>query len=364
MTNGEAIVELPAGDPPEVRAQPHAELLLEVHGLSTVFVTGEGVVRAVDDVSFGLRPGERLGVVGESGSGKTVTALSIMRLIDPPAGRILGGQVIYDGRDLLALGEREMEQVRGGEIAMVFQDPLTSLNPVFTVGDQLIETIRLHRPVSRRQAREIALEALRDVQIPVPARRLDDYPHQLSGGMRQRVVIAMAVACEPRLLIADEPTTALDVTTQAQILELLFRLSEERRTAVILITHDLGIVAGFCDSILEMYAGRVAEQGSVQDVFYRPLHPYSAGLLASICRVDGRRGERLASIRGAPPSLIAVPAGCPFNPRCEFARERCRQERPELRRISGAHAAACHFAGELDLSDTTGAGSASPQVGR
>lgn len=355
-----AIVELPIGDRSMRLIDAHAELLLDVRGLRTFFVTAEGVVRAVDDVSFGLRPGERLGVVGESGSGKSVTALSIMGLIDPPAGRIVGGQIMYDGRELLGLSEREMQSVRGGEIAMIFQDPMTSLNPVFTIGAQLIETIRLHRRVTAREAREIAVQALRDVQIAVPDKHLDDYPHQLSGGMRQRVVIAMAIACEPRLLIADEPTTALDVTTQAQILELLFRLSDERGTAVILISHDLGVVAGFCDSILEMYAGRIAEQGSVEDVFYRPLHPYSAGLLASICRVDGRRGERLASIRGAPPSLIALPGGCPFSPRCDFARERCSQERPELRRIVGAHAAACHFAGELDLSVAAEARSTTP----
>ncbi|MBI2778101.1 MAG: ABC transporter ATP-binding protein [Chloroflexi bacterium] len=353
---------MPVRDPSGVGGRAGADLLLEVEGLRTVFVTGEGVVRAVDDVSFGLRPGERLGVVGESGSGKSVTALSIMRLIDPPAGRIVGGQVVYDGRDLLGLSEREMEQVRGGEIAMVFQDPMTSLNPVFTIGDQLVETIRIHRRVSPREARDIAVESLRDVQIPLPAGRLDDYPHQLSGGMRQRVALAMAIACEPRLLIADEPTTALDVTTQGQILDLMLSLSEERGTAVILISHDLGVVAGFCDTILEMYAGRVTERGSAEEIFYRPLHPYSAGLLASICRLDRARGERLASIRGAPPSLVAVPSGCPFRPRCDFARDRCEQERPELRRLEGTHAAACHFAGELPLAAGTDAPSAIPPV--
>ena len=341
------IVELPADSP--VSKHDAAAPLLEVRGLRTYFLAGEAVVPAVDDVSFTLRRGERLGVVGESGSGKSVTALSIMRLIDPPAGRIVAGEVVYDGRDLLRLDERAMESVRGGEIAMVFQDPMTSLNPVFTVGSQLVETIRLHRRVGGREAREIALEALRDVQIATPARRMDEYPHQLSGGLRQRIVIAMAVACQPRLLIADEPTTALDVTTQAQILDLIYRLTEERGTAVMLITHDLGVVAGFCDTVQEMYAGRIVERGRAEDVFYRPMHPYTAGLLGCICRLDRERSDQLTQIRGAPSSLASLPSGCTFNPRCAFARDRCRVERPALREIEQGHLAACHFAGELDL---------------
>ena len=345
------IVDLPAGD-----AAPGDESapLLTVRGLRTYFLAGDAVVPAVDDVSFSLRPGERLGVVGESGSGKSVTALSVMRLIDPPAGRIVSGEIVYDGRDLLTLDEREMESIRGGEIAMVFQDPMTSLNPVFTVGGQLIETIRLHRHVGSREAREIALQALRDVQIATPARRMEEYPHQLSGGLRQRVVIAMALACQPRLLIADEPTTALDVTTQAQILELMHRLTEDSGTAVMLISHDLGVVAGFCDTVQEMYAGRIVERGTAEDVFYRPLHPYSAGLLGCICRIDRERTPHLASIRGAPPSLASLPSGCTFNPRCAFAQERCRVERPALREITDGHTAACHFAGELDLRGAAG----------
>lgn len=363
MAERSGIVELASGDRVEDAALAAGRPLLDVRGLCSVFVSGEGVVRAVSDVSFVLQAGERMGLVGESGSGKSVTALSIMRLIDPPAGRIVGGEVIYAGRDLMTLSEREMERVRGGEIAMIFQDPMTSLNPVFTVGDQLVETIRLHRRLSTRDAREVALQALRDVQIAVPDRRMDDYPHQLSGGMRQRVVIAMAIACQPRILIADEPTTALDVTTQAQILDLMFGLSDERGVAVILITHDLGVVAGFCDTVLEMYAGRVVERGTAREIFHGPLHPYTAGLLASICRLDRPRGARLASISGAPPSLVSLPPGCAFHPRCGFANERCRVETPALRRIEGAQAAACHYAGELPLAGAVGASDAHGAAG-
>ena len=323
--------------------------LLDVRNLQTYFVSGTNIVRAVDDVSFALREGERLGIVGESGSGKSVTALSIMRLIDPPAGRTIGGAVIFEDEDLLTLTEVEMQAVRGGRIAMVFQDPMTALNPVFTVGEQLTETIRLHRGVGGREARDIAVHALRDVQIARPERRLDDYPHQFSGGMRQRLVIAMALSSEPRRLIADEPTTALDVTTQAQILDLMFRLTEERGTAVILISHDLGIVAGFCERVQEMYAGRIIESGRADDIFERPLHPYTAGLIDSVSRLDRPRAHRLHSISGQPPSLVTLPSGCAFHPRCAHAVERCRVEAPPLRLMHADHAAACHFAGELDL---------------
>ena len=323
--------------------------LLDVRSLSTHFVSGPHVVRAVDDVSFSVRGHERLGVVGESGSGKSVTALSIMRLVDPPAGRIVGGQIIFEGEDLMTFSEVEMQAVRGGRIAMIFQDPMTALNPVFTVGEQLIETIRLHRGVGGREGREIALQSMRDVQIARPERRLDDYPHQFSGGMRQRLVIAIALSCEPRLLIADEPTTALDVTTQAQILELMLRLAEDRGTAVILISHDLGIVAGFCERVQEMYAGRIIEHGHADDLFERPLHPYTAGLIGSVSRLDRPRTDRLYSIPGQPPSLVMLPSGCAFHPRCAYAVERCRVEAPPLRRVHDDHAAACHVAGELDL---------------
>lgn len=323
--------------------------MLDVRDLRTYFLSGPNVARAVDGVSFTVLDGTRVGIVGESGSGKSVTALSIMRLIDPPAGRIVGGEVLFDGEDLLTLSEREMQSVRGRRIAMVFQDPMTALNPVFTVGDQLTESIRLHRHVGRREARTIAVEALASVQIPRPERRLDDYPHQFSGGMRQRLVIAIALSGDPRVLIADEPTTALDVTTQAQILDLLLRVTEERGTAVILITHDLGIVAGFCEHVYEMYAGRVVEHGTVDELFDRPLHPYTAGLIASVSRLDRPRSRRLQPIGGQPPSLARLPTGCPFHPRCAYAVDRCREEMPMPRLIASGHGALCHFAGELDL---------------
>jgi len=304
----------------------------------------------VDGVSFAVGEGERLGIVGESGSGKSAMAASILRLIEPPGGEVLCGEILYRGRDLLGLSEDEMRHVRGSEIAMIFQDPMTALNPVFTIGDQLIETIRLHRRVSRREARELAIQALADVQIPNPARRLDAYPHQFSGGMRQRVVIAIALSCEPSLLIADEPTTALDVTTQAQIIDLIGRLADDRGTAVILITHDLGVVAGFCNTVHVMYAGRIIESGPAQAIFHGTQHPYTAGLLGSLARLDAAHQERLRPVRGMPPSLIDLPSGCAFHPRCDQAAERCRVESPGLVPLGNGHFSACHFAGQLDLS--------------
>jgi oligopeptide transport system ATP-binding protein len=346
-------------DPSPSGARLSGVPLLDVRNLRTYFVSGTNIVRAVDDVSFTVRESERLGIVGESGSGKSVTALSIMGLVDPPAGRIVGGEIAFEGEDLLTLSELEMEAVRGRRIAMVFQDPMTALNPVFTIGDQLTETIRLQHGCGSRQAHDIAVQALADVQIARPARRLDDYPHQFSGGMRQRLVIAMALTCEPRLLIADEPTTALDVTTQAQILDLMFRLTEERGTAVILISHDLGVVAGFCERVQEMYAGRIIEHGTADDVFERPLHPYTAGLIGSVSRLDRPRAHRLSQIPGQPPSLITLPPGCAFHPRCAYAVERCRAEAPALRDVHDDHAAACHFAGELGLMGASGAPEAS-----
>jgi len=326
-----------------------SEPLLEVRDLRTCFWTEDGVVRAVDGVSFSIAPGERFGIVGESGSGKSVTAASILRLVDPPVGEILSGEIVYRGRDLLRLPDDQMRHVRGGEIAMVFQDPLTALDPVFTIGEQLIETIRLHRRVGAREARELAIAALADVQIPLPARRLDDHPHRFSGGMRQRVVIAMALACQPRLLIADEPTTALDVTTQAQILELIRRLADERGMALLLISHDLGVVAGMCHRLAVMYAGRIVDEGAAAELFARPLHPYTAGLLGSVPRLDRPRQARLRQIPGAPPSLLGRPAGCAFRSRCAFAVEACRSDDPVLREVVPGHAAACHLAGTLDL---------------
>jgi oligopeptide/dipeptide ABC transporter ATP-binding protein len=332
-----------------------AAALLEVDHLHTIFWTAAGVVRAVDDVSFTIHEGERFGLVGESGSGKSVTASSIMRLIDPPNGEILAGEIIYRGRDLLQLSETEMLRVRGSDIAMIFQDPLTALNPTFTIGDQLVETIRLHRSLGRREAREAALESLAAVQIPFPGRRIHDYPHQFSGGMRQRVVIAMALACNPSLLIADEPTTALDVTTQARILDLVGRLADERGMAVLLITHDLAVVAGFCETIHVMYAGRIVERGRVDELFAEPLHPYTAGLLGCTTRTRRARSDRLPAIAGAPPSLVARPAGCAFHPRCAFAQPRCAEEAPALRGPRADREAACHFVGELPLRELVGA---------
>ncbi len=327
-----------------------AESLLSVRNLRTYFSTEEGVVRAVDGVSFDMAVGERRGVVGESGSGKSVTAMSIMRLIEPPAGDIVTGTIEFQGRNLLELPEDDMQEVRGGKIAMIFQDPMTSLNPVYTVGDQLVETIMLHQHVNKRDAREIAIEALNDVQIPAAQSRLEDYPHHFSGGMRQRVMIAMGLSCNPDLLIADEPTTALDVTIQAQILDLMLKLADDRGTAVMLITHDLGVVAGFCDTVQVMYAGAIVESGSARHLFNDPQHPYTWGLLGSMTRLDESHTERLHSVWGAPPSLINPPHGCRFHPRCDFAQDICRSRLPALR-PSGSpdQEAACHFATELDL---------------
>jgi len=289
-------------------------------------------------------------VVGESGSGKSVTAMSVMRLIEPPAGEIVTGRVEFNGTNLLELSEDEMQGVRGGQIAMIFQDPMTALNPVYTIGDQLVETILLHQDVSRTEARDIATQGLVDVQIPHARQRLEDYPHQFSGGMRQRVMIAMGLSCNPQLLIADEPTTALDVTTQAQIMDLMLKLADDRGTAVMLITHDLGVVAGFCDTLQVMYAGTIVEAGEANDIYYNPQHPYSWGLLASMTRLDEEQRQRLHSVRGAPPSLISLPTGCRFRPRCDFAVDLCGQALPVLRQSGGeVQHAACHRANELDL---------------
>ncbi|MES2210605.1 MAG: ABC transporter ATP-binding protein [Chloroflexota bacterium] len=333
-----------------------AEPLLEIKDLRTGFWTEAGLVRAVDGVSMTIANGERLGIVGESGSGKSALAASLLRLIGPTSGEILCGEILYRGRDLLALSEDQMRSVRGGEIGMIFQDPITALDPVFTIGDQLTETIRLHRRVGRREARDLAIQALTDVQIQNPAQRLDAYPHQLSGGMRQRIVIAIALSCQPSLLIADEPTTALDVTTQAQILDLIGRLADDRGMAVILITHDLGVVAGFCETVHVMYAGRIIESGPAAAIYHRTQHPYSAGLLGSLARLDAARQERLSPVRGMPPSLIDRPSGCAFHPRCDHAAARCRVESPELISHGGDQLAACHLAGQLDLAGLAGGG--------
>ena len=301
--------------------------LLEVRNLRTQFPTRAGLVRAVDDVSFGIAPGELLGLVGESGCGKSMTALSIMRLIAPP-GRIVAGEILFEGRDLLKLSNREMRDVRGNDIAMIFQDPMTSLNPVYTVGEQIAEALRLHRRLSRRDARKAAIDAMREVAIPDPESRADDYPHQLSGGMRQRVMIAMALACDPKLLIADEPTTALDVTIQAQILELLDHLRQTRELAVLLITHDLGVVAEVADRVCVMYTGKIVEESPVDELFARPKHPYTEGLLRSVPKLtmkDVVKPERLQTIEGVVPSPLNVPPWCHFEPRCPYRMPRCRE---------------------------------------
>ena len=300
------------------------ERLLEIKGLKTHFATDEGMVHAVDGVDMAIDAGETLGVVGESGCGKSVTAMTVMKLIAMPPGRIVAGEILWKGRDLVPLSADEMRPIRAKEIAMVFQEPMTSLNPVYTVGDQIVEALRLHRGMDRKAARAEAVRLLAEVGISEPKRRLDEYPHQLSGGMRQRVMIAMALSCEPKLLVADEPTTALDVTIQAQILELLAELQERRGMAVLLITHDLGVVAEVCDRVVVMYAGQVVETGSVYEIFRDPAHPYTRGLLDSLPKVD-RPGERLDSIPGTVPNPINWPDGCRFRARCSLAGEGCEQ---------------------------------------
>ena len=319
--------------------------LLTVQDLRTHFFTGEGVVRAVDGVTLSVRPGETLGLVGESGCGKTVTALSILRLVPDPPGRIVGGTICFDGRDLLRLPEEEMRSIRGCAISMIFQEPMTSLNPVFTVGEQVAEGIRHHEKVSRREAWDRAVEVMRRVQIPDPARRAYEYPHQLSGGLRQRVMIAMALALGPRLLIADEPTTALDVTIQAQIVDLLMGLQEEMQMAVILITHDLGVIAETADRVVVMYAGRVVEEASAEQLFETPLHPYTQGLLESLPTLEtGKRHRRLTAIPGLIPNLLDLPTGCKFAPRCPKVIGDCWPTEPELREIRPGHWARCILA--------------------
>jgi len=315
--------------------------LLEVTELRTYFETEEGVARAVDGVSFAVEPGEILGIVGESGSGKSVTSLSILRLIPEPPGRILPGSSIrFRGEELLALPEERMRRVRGNDIAMIFQEPMTSLNPVYPVGDQIAEALRVHRGLGKREARGRAIELLRRVGIADPEERVDAYPHQLSGGMRQRVMIAMALSCEPDLLIADEPTTALDVTIQAQILELIRELRDRTGMAVILITHDLGVVAEVCDRVVVMYAGEVVEEGEVATIFRDPRHPYTRGLLQAIPRL-GRRVERLAVIPGTVPSPTAWPAACRFHPRCAYGWDLCVNAAPPLFEAGPGHTSRC-----------------------
>lgn len=324
------------------------EPVLSVDGLETVFHTPAGTVRAVRGISFDLARGERMGIVGESGSGKSAMVLSILGLIEPP-GEVLGGSVTLNGRQLVGRPERELQRVRGKEISLIYQDPMSALDPVKTIGRQLVETIRQHdRSISRKAARKAAAELLRDVEVPEPERRLDDYPHQYSGGMRQRVMIASALANRPDVLIADEPTTALDVTTQAQVLELLNRLVSERGAAVLLITHNLGIVAEFCDTVRVMYAGRLVEGAGTRSLFRAPAHPYSDALLRAVPRADRLQRGPLPAIDGAPPNLAELPAGCAFEPRCPLGhgRPECRGEPPANRAVADGRLAECHYAEE------------------
>jgi len=327
------------------------DVVLEVNDLQTVFFTNSGLFRAVDQLSFRVRRGETLAIVGESGCGKSVSALSIMRLVPDPPGRIVGGSVLLEGVDLLALSEAEMRRIRGDRMSMIFQEPMTSLNPVMRIGDQIAEAVRLHRNMSRDQTWKQAVEMLRLVRIPEPARRAQEYPHQLSGGMRQRAMIAMALACRPALLIADEPTTALDVTIQAQILALVLELQRELGMGLILITHDLGVVAQTAQRVIVMYAGKKVEEADVETLFADPRHPYTRGLMASIPALPTSATDteaRLAEIPGMVPALTHLPPGCAFAPRCALAMPRCHEEYPPLRDYGGDHWAACWRAAEIE----------------
>ena len=324
------------------------EVLLDVRGLRTHFHTSAGVIRAVDGVSWDVRKGETVALVGESGCGKSVSALSVMRLVSAPAGRIVAGEILFRGRNLLALSEEEMRRVRGREIGMIFQEPMTSLNPVLTIGRQLTETVETHLAMTSAQSQARAVELLSLVGIPEGARRLRQFPHQFSGGMRQRIMIAMALACDPALVLADEPTTALDVTIQAQILELMKSLSRRLGAAIMMITHNLGVVARYADRVNVMYAGKIVERGTAREIYANPRHPYTLGLLRSVPRLDEPRRAKLQPIPGQPPDLSRLPAGCSFAPRCAYAIDRCRVEEPGLDPVAADHLSACWLANELD----------------
>ncbi|SHK11891.1 ABC transporter ATP-binding protein [Paramaledivibacter caminithermalis] len=306
------------------------EEMLSVKDLRTYFYTHDGLVPAVDGISFNIKKGETLCVVGESGCGKSVTAMSILKLVPTPPGKYVSGEILFKGEDLLKKSHEEMRMIRGNDIAMIFQEPMTSLNPVFTVGNQICETVMLHQQLNKKEAMEVAVEMLRKVGIPLPEKRVREYPHQLSGGMRQRVMIAMALSCNPILLIADEPTTALDVTIQAQILDLMRKMKEETGSSIMFITHDLGVVAEMADRVVVMYAGKIVEQGSAEEIFNDPRHPYTNGLLKSIPRLQGKRKEDLHVIEGMVPSMYNLPKGCKFNPRCEHATDICKSKEPPL----------------------------------
>jgi len=321
--------------------------ILEVKNLKTFFYTDAGVVKAVDGVSFDLKFGETLGIVGETGSGKSVTALSILRLIQQPPGKIVDGEVLFDGKDLLKINKGELQNYRGNRISMIFQDPMTSLNPVYTIGNQIMESITIHRKLKKKDIMKESLKLLEMVEIPEPMKRLNSYPHEFSGGMRQRVMIAMAIANSPSILIADEPTTALDVTIQAQILELMDSVKIKTNSSIIIITHDLGVVAKYASRVMVMYAGKPVEFSTVNNIFYSPLHPYTMGLMESITRLDEEKKEELKPIKGSPPSLIDLPEGCIFRVRCKYAMDKCRKKYPPLIEVIKGHKAACYRAGEF-----------------
>ena len=329
------------------------EPILSIRDLTVEFKTEDGVVRAVSGVEYDLYPGEILGIVGESGSGKSVSVMTMLGLIPQPPGRVANGEALFNGRDLLTLPKKELRDIRGGDIAMIFQDPMTSLNPVFTIGDQISEALQTHNSgMSDKAAMERTVHLLELVGVPFAERRVEQYPHEFSGGMRQRAMIAMAIANQPKILIADEPTTALDVTIQAQIMGVLRAAQQETNAATILITHDLGLIAELADRVVVMYAGRVVELGDVYEIFANPKHPYTVGLMKSLARLDTDQ-EWLEPIPGAPPSLISLPPGCAFHPRCTHSqgRERCRTEVPPLREVAGAHLSACHFSEELNVGE-------------
>ena len=321
-------------------ARANTETVLTVEDLRTYFTTRWGTVKAVDGISFDLRKGETLGIVGESGCGKSVTMLSLMRLVPEPPGRIVSGSITLDGEDIVQISEQEMAEIRGSKIALIIQDPMTSLNPVFSIGNQVEEAIQIHQDIPKRSIMEGALEVLRKVNIPAAESRVKDFPHQMSGGMRQRVVGAIGISCQPQVLIADEPTTSLDVTIQAQYLKLLKDIQKDSDLSIIFITHDFGIVAKMCDRVAVMYAGRIVEHGSVRDIFNKPSHPYTEALLASVPRMD-RVVDRLFSIEGQPPPLHDLPVGCAFADRCPVVMDKCRDEYPEIKAVSDGHTAAC-----------------------